>query len=57
MDKGHSVVEGALDSTMMYLDKNNGAKVAKKSMLMIEGSDLQMNTEKCNVQTIPTHFF
>jgi len=46
MDAGNTVAEDAIGSAMTYLEKNKGAKVAKKSMIEVEGSEAYVTVEK-----------
>jgi len=46
MDDGNTVAEEAVGAAMSYLEKNNKAKVAKKSMMKVEGSEAYVTVEK-----------
>ena len=46
MDAGDMVARKATEAALVYLEKKNGAKVAKKSMVEVEGSKAYITVDK-----------
>ena len=46
LDAGNMVAKEATEAAMGYLEKNNGAKVGKQSMVEVEGSETFVTVEK-----------
>jgi len=46
VDSGNMVAEKSIEAAMTYFEKNNGAKVAKKSVVSVDGKEAYVTVEK-----------